>query len=229
MNKKINVFIFFVFLFFYGCNHSEINKNAVDQHVDVCPKDSTNSTVQDTLRISDIKVEQKQIEPKTKIRLDTGLIISFLDQMIKMRYSGKGLVCTKPLDISPELFDCSAPEIIDGKQTIQSLYHGLLCSIFSADEIENLKNQAELIKKYNMSSFKRLDKYTIINCDTLTANNVINQFSIPLFTKDKKQALIICTDEINKSASCTKRIDIYKKDILGNWSLSENVYEENSD
>ena len=69
-----------------------------------------------------------------------------------------------------------------------------------------------------MNCFNYLRRnFNILDCDTIKLEIVVNKFSIPIFTTDKKTALLIYTDKINNTGCESYHVDLYKKDENGNW------------
>ncbi|MDA3881761.1 MAG: hypothetical protein PF481_00585 [Bacteroidales bacterium] len=228
MIKTNIIFTILILILTSGCKQTESNRNIVENSIELNSRKDTSNTINRSYIKKENNVQTKNIK-QTEINIDTNLIIEFLDQMIGKRYSGNGLVCSTPLEIPTVMFDYPHPKKINGKPTIQDYNQGIICSHFDSTENQYLKKQLIRVNKYKINSFKKLGKYKIINCDTLNNESVINEFSIPLFSKNKKTAIILYTDRISNTAISTKRLDIYKISETNEWLFFKNILKENHD
>ena len=175
------------------------------------------------------------LKAQNNIEIDTVSINSFLEWKFDEIYFGRGLICMKALSVDDEIFDC-LPIKKQVKKNIKPLppmlnfKKGLVCDYLNPYDIYHMKIQNSLVSNLNLDSFRKLkNKYRIIKCDTSSSENVINEYSIPLFSRDKNTVLLINTDGINNTACETYRICLYKKDDQNNWHFFKELFSMDSD
>ena len=156
--------------------------------------------------------------------IDTTSIISFLDWKLNNMNNENSIICNKSLPVTKELFNC-LPELKSGKPIIPHYDKGLICNYLNSIDIGFMKMQIDAINIINITYFKSLtNKFKIVDCESVSGEEITYEFSIPLFSQDKKTVLLYINSHINNTGVNTYSIELYKMDENGKWNYFHQLF-----
>lgn len=171
-----------------------------------------------------------EIDAQQRYKLDTILVQEFLEWKFNSMYHGNGNICNNTLPVGSDFFDCTPIEYYNGKPTIPPVTKGIACRYLNSKDLMYMKGQINATKNVRLDSFEYLkSNFKLINCDSITTRIVTHQFSIPLFSIDKKTALLVYSDETSNSAGESYHIELYKKDDQNKWRFFVELFRSESD